>query len=429
MPADGNPQFTVNFLPPKGAEMSISDSIESTAGINASYARQQAIRCVLMRAGTSKGLFLHAQDLPAQGLERDAVLLRLMGSPDHSQVDGLGGSRPVTSKIAIVAPSERDDADVDYTFVQVGLTTPTVVYTGNCGNISSGVGPFAIDEGLVHGEVDGSVRVRIFNTNTERLLTADVPVRDGQAVVDGDFEIAGVPGAGAEIVLNWADTVGATTGRLLPTGKNLESVELTDGRSARVTLCDAANPFVWIEAASIGLDGDALQRVLDPLAHDSLEPLLTTVDEIRRKAAVRFGFCQDWTTADLDSPGFPIPGLVAPASTYTTLHGRDVPSSAADLRALVIFMGRLHDSIPGTGSICLAAAASVPGSVANRLLTDRDPGLIRIGQPSGVTPVHVDFVQTDSDPGIEFNRLAISRTARRLMAGWAYIPHACTSQF
>lgn len=178
---------------------------------------QAGIRCVLMRGGTSKGLYLHAADLPEPGPRRDTVLLRLMGFPDVLQIDGLGGSRPITSKVAIVEPSARPDADLDYTFAQVEIDRPVVGYAGNCGNISSGVGPYAVDEGLVEA-VEPVTKVRIFNTNTHAVLIAEVPVRGARARVAGDLAIAGVPRTGSEIVMNWVATIGAKTGSLLPTG-------------------------------------------------------------------------------------------------------------------------------------------------------------------------------------------------------------------
>ena len=189
-----------------------------TSSLESKPAPQQAIRTVLIRGGTSKGVFFHANELPAAGPVRDKVIARVMGAPDVLQIDGLGGSRPITSKVAIVASSARDDADVDYTFAQVDIASGVVGYHGNCGNISSGVGPFAIAEGLVPA-VEGVTRVRIWNTNTRKLRVAEVPVAGGLALVEGGYEVPGVPGTGAEIRMNRAATVGAATGRLLPTGR------------------------------------------------------------------------------------------------------------------------------------------------------------------------------------------------------------------
>lgn len=205
-------------------------------------ARAQAtVRLTLMRGGTSKGLYFHERDLPPAGPARDALLLRLMGSPDVLQIDGLGGSRPITSKIAIIAPPSRPDADVDYTFGQVDIGSPLVGWSGNCGNISSGVGPFAVDEGLVPA-VDGTTVVRIHNTNTGRIILAHVPVVDGAAAVGGDTAIPGVPGTGAGILMDWSGTVGGRTGRLLPSGRpSTRSSWRAGGRSRRASSTSATH--------------------------------------------------------------------------------------------------------------------------------------------------------------------------------------------
>jgi 2-methylaconitate cis-trans-isomerase PrpF len=373
---------------------------------------QRTIRCVIMRGGTSKGLYFREEDLPPAGQERDALLLRLMGSPDVLQIDGLGGSRPITSKVAIISPSRRADADVDYTFAQVSIDTPQVGYTGNCGNISSGVGPFAIDEGMVD-PVEPVTRVRIFNTNTKALLIAEVQVRDGRALVDGDLAVPGVPGTGAEIVMNWAATVGAKTGRLLPTGQAAEEIPLESGAAVRVTLCDAGNPCAWVPAASLGLSGSELPAEIDGNAG-----LIAVVREIRGKAAVRMGLAADWKLVDEQSPGLPMVGLVAPPDGYRTLSGGEAEEKEMDLRVRLLFMNRLHESIAGTGSICLAAASRVPGSVVEAVAQGRRPGELLIGHPSGVTPVKVRV--RSSGGTVTFDLLGFSRTARRLMDGNAY---------
>ena len=366
---------------------------------------QRTIRCVIMRGGTSKGLYFREEDLPPAGQERDALLLRLMGSPDVLQIDGLGGSRPITSKVAIISPSRRADADVDYTFAQVSIDTAQVGYAGNCGNISSGVGPFAIDEGMVD-PVDPVTRVRIFNTNTKALLIAEVQVRDGQAMVDGDLAVPGVPGTGAEIVMNWAATVGAKTGRLLPTGQAAEDITLESGAAVRVTLCDAGNPCAWVPATSLGLTGSELPAEIDGNA-----ALI---------AAVRMGLAADWERVDEQSPGLPMVGLVAPPDGYRTLSGGEAEEKEMDLRVRLLFMNKLHESIAGTGSICLAAASRVPGSVVEAITTHRRPDELLIGHPSGVTPVKVQA--RSAGDTVTFDQLGFSRTARRLMDGNAYYP-------
>jgi 2-methylaconitate cis-trans-isomerase PrpF len=373
---------------------------------------QTGIRCVLMRGGTSKGLYFHEADLPGPGPQRDAMLLRLMGSPDVLQIDGLGGSRPITSKVAIIAPSAHDHADVDYTFAQVEIDRARVGYAGNCGNISSGVGPFAVDEGLVEA-LEPVTRVRIFNTNTQALIVAEVPVRGGRARVMGDLAIPGVPGAGAEIVMNWAATIGAKTGHLLPTGRAVDQITLETGATVQATLCDAGNACVWVPATELGRTGSELaEQINEDIG------LIGIVREIRGKAAVRMGLATDWSRVDEQSPGLPMVGLVAPPEGYRTLSGGQVEDKQMDLRVRLLFMNRLHESIAGSGSICLAAASQIPGSVVEAVTAGRRPGELLIGHPSGITPAKVE---ARSGPGgVTFDVLGFSRTARRLMDGTAY---------
>jgi len=369
-----------------------------------------------MRGGTSKGLYFHESDLPEPGPVRDRLLKRLMGTPDVLQIDGLGGARPITSKIAIIAPSTRDDADVDYTFAQVAIEADEIGYTGNCGNISSGVGPFAIDEGLVPA-VEGVTEVRIHNTNTDKILLARVPVEDGRAKVDGDFALPGVPGTGAEIVMDWSGTVGAKTGKLLPTGNAVDVIEMSDGTPVEATICDAGNPAVWVRAADFGLTGSELTELNDDTA------LLDRMRELRGKAAVLAGLCTDWRAVDSDSPGIPLAGFVAAPAGYGTLNGADVAAKEMDLRCRLLFMNRLHESIAGTGSICLAAASRVPGSMVASIAAQREPGRLLIGHPSGVTPVRVE-----ADSSLHFGLLGFSRTARRLMDSTAYYPRSILAE-
>ena len=188
----------------------------------------ERIRTAIIRGGTSKGLYLMENELPKDPVRRDQVILALYGSPDARQIDGLGGADPLTSKVAIIKPSLREDADIDYTFGQVSIEQPLVDYNSNCGNISSGVGPFAIDEGLVPA-VEPITTVRIFNTNTQKIIEAEVPVRDGKALTEGDCVIPGVPGSGAKIMLNFLDSGGSKTGKLLPTGNPRDTIQLSDG--------------------------------------------------------------------------------------------------------------------------------------------------------------------------------------------------------
>ncbi|AEW98236.1 2-methylaconitate cis-trans isomerase PrpF family protein [Streptantibioticus cattleyicolor] len=378
---------------------------------------QAAIRCVLMRAGTSKGLFFHDSDLPRPGPERDRVLKRVMGSPDVLQIDGLGGSRPITSKVAVIALSGRDDADVDYTFAQIEIESDGIGYGGNCGNISSGVGPFAVDEGLVPA-VEGTTRVRVHNTNTGTIIVADVPVRDGRAEVAGDFALPGVPGTGAEIVMDWSSTIGASTGHLLPTGNPVDTVTLDGGARLPFTLCDAGNTVVWVRAADLGCWGSELKDEID-----QDHGLLDRLREIRGRVTALLCPGYDWRGVDDDATrGLPLIGLVAPPGGYPTLDGGRADAAAMDLRVRLVFMNRLHESIAGTASVSLAAASRVPGSIVAEVARNLVPDTLLIGHPSGITASRVRATTTGEPPGVAFQLLGFSRTARRLMDGTAYVP-------
>ena len=373
-------------------------------------AEQLEIPCVLMRGGTSKALFFHERHLPDAGPARDALLKRILGTPDALQIDGLGGSRLVTSKVAIIAPSAREDADVDYLFAQVDVERDLIGYAGNCGNISAAVGPFAIDEGLVAAQAPITC-VRIYNCNTDSLLLAQVPVRAGKAQVNGDCRIAGVPGSGAEIVLDYSGTLGATTGRLLPSGQARDSLQLESGESIDITLCDAGNPCVIVAARDLGLEGGE-----SPEAISADGPLIARMAEIQAKAGQRLGFWSDWRTQD--RPGLPLLLSVAPAAGFQAADGERHPAASMDLRARLVFLGKCHDSLAGTGSLCLAAASRIDGSVAHAMAGPaNDARHLRIGHPLGVMEVRVAC-----GPSGDISTLGLARTARRLMAGVVYVP-------
>lgn len=380
---------------------------------------QLTIPCVLMRGGTSKALFFHERDVPPAGPARDRLLKRAMGTPDMLQIDGLGGSRLVTSKVAIIQRSARADADVDYTFAQVDIDRDGVGYDANCGNISSAVGPFAVDEGLVDA-VAPVTTVRIYNTNTDKLLVAKVQVTGGRARVLGDCAIAGVPGTGAEILMDYSGTVGAKTGKLLPTGNAIDTIALEDGRRVKVTLCDTANPCVFVAATDLGLNGSELPEVIT-----TDRTLIETMGEIQAKAGQLAGFWADWKTQHL--PGLPLFVMVAPPADCIDMNGTAHTADAMDLRARLVFLGKCHESMAGTGSICTAAASRIPGSVVNQAVGDRaTTNTLRIGHPLGVMEVKVvtePGTGQGNDPSLtRFSALGLTRTARRLMAGELYVP-------
>src|SRR5262244_309456 len=265
---------------------------------------QRRIRAVYMRGGTSRCLVFHERDLPPAGSERDRILLAALGSPDPygRQLNGIGGGISSLSKACIIGPASRPDADVDYTFAQVEVSKPVVDYTGNCGNCSSSVGPFAIDERLVRA-TDGEATVRIHNTNTKKLIIAHVPVADGEAAVDGDFELPGVPGRGARIALDFVDPGGAGTGRLLPTGRTRDVVA-----GVEVSCVDATNPVVFVRARDLGLTGTETPQAVDA-DHD----VSARLEKLRVEAAARMGMGE--------SAAVPKIAFVAPPTETTALDG------------------------------------------------------------------------------------------------------------
>ena len=383
---------------------------------NDTIAEQSEVRCVLMRGGTSKALFFHAADVPPPGAARDRLLKRAMGTPDVLQIDGLGGAHLVTSKVAIIARSTRPDADVDYTFAQVDVDRDGIGYDANCGNISSAVAPFAIDEGLV--DVSEPVTtVRIYNTNTDKLLVSKVQVSGGKARVHGDCMVPGVPGRGAEILMDYTGTVGAKTGKLLPTGRAVDTVVLQDGRRFDVSVVDAANPCVFIAASSLGLTGSELPN---PITDD--HALIETLGEIQARVGQQIGLYADWSQVHL--PGLPLAVLVAPPADFTDVNGATQTANTMDLRARLVFLGKCHDSMAGTGSMCMAAASRVPGSLVHEAVGARAvTETLRIGHPLGVMEVKV-IAQPGVNPAqTTFSALGLTRTARRLMAGTVYVPN------
>jgi len=260
-----------------------------------------------MRGGTSRCLAFHDKDLPPAGPARDRILLSALGSPDPygRQLDGLGGGISSLSKACLIGPPTHAGADVDYTFAQVEVKKPIVDYSGNCGNCSSAIGPFAIDEGLVAG-IEGETLIRIHNTNTKKIIVAHVPVAGGEAAVEGDFELPGVPGRGARIALDFVDPGGARTGKLLPTGRAVDTVE-----GVAASLVDATNPVVFVRAKDLGLAGTE-----SPHAMDEDQALSARLEKIRLAAAEMMGIS--------GSAANPKVAVVAPPTAFTALDGEDV---------------------------------------------------------------------------------------------------------
>ena len=383
---------------------------------------QHRVRAVYMRGGTSRCLCFNADDLPRPGRERDAILLAALGSPDPygRQLNGLGGGISSLSKACVIGPASHPDADVDYTFGQVDVKAPLVHYTGNCGNCSSAIGPFAIDEKLVAAPADGEAVVTIHNTNTRKLIVAHVPVKDGEAAVEGDFELPGVPGRGARIALDFLDPGGAVTGRLLPTG---QARDVVDGVEA--SLVDATNPLVFVRARDVGLSGAE-----SPAAVDADRVVSERLEKIRTAAARLMGIAP--------GPSAPKIAFVASATAFTALDGTAYTPEDADVLARVISMGNCHRAFALTSAMCLAVAAQIDGTVVNECMmtaaktrldqathgASRARGTrsndVRLGHPSGVLPIAAGVGTRDGAPWAE--RVTVYRTARRLMEGFVRVP-------
>jgi 2-methylaconitate cis-trans-isomerase PrpF len=378
------------------------------------HPEMEMLRCAIVRGGTSKGVFIMMNEYPNDPVKRDAVILAVYGSPDVRQIDGLGGADVLTSKHAIIAPSTRPDADVDYTFGQVSFETAFVDYRGNCGNISSGVGPFAIDEGLVQA-VEPFTTVRIRMTNSNRILVAEVPVKAGKAMVDGDFVIDGVPGTGAKIAMDWSDVVGSITGKLLPTG-NAKDIIKVDGVKYPVSVVDAGNPVVFIHAASLNMKGTE-----SPYEIEANHPLMDLIEKIRGHAAAMCGMVDKPENARTRIPYVPFFHVVSPPADYRTINGAPEKAENLDLVVRALFMLRTHKAIQVSGSLCIGAAARIPGSIVGDVLRDsaRARSTINIGHPSGAFPVESEAEVLGGH--VKINRLRVFRTARRIMDGYVYV--------
>lgn len=377
---------------------------------------QVTTKVVIMRAGTSKGIFIKESDLPKSQEERTNRILKIFGSPDVRQIDGLGGGEPLTSKLAIIGPSSREDADIDYTFGQVSYVEPKIDYSGNCGNISAGVGPFAIDEGFVKVE-EPYTTVRVHNTNTGKILVEKVEVLNGKAKVTGDYKIAGVPGTGSYISIDFSDTAGAATGKLLPTGNVIDKIDVNGFGEIEVSLVDAANPVVFVRAKDLGLTG-----IETPQELSENKSMLDTLEEIRGKSAVMMGLTKDWKEAIKEIPAFPMIAFVSEAQEYKDFAtGKKIDEENIDFVSRLMFMQVMHKTYAGTATTCTGAAARIKGTLVNEVIEAKGKGLdkvIRIGHPAGVIEVEVEAKEKNNTWVLE--RAAIGRTARRIMEGTCF---------
>ncbi len=370
---------------------------------------QTFIPAAFIRGGSSKGVFFHARDLPRDRAAIDPILLSVLGSPDPygRQLDGMGGGISSLSKAVIIGPPTRDDADVDYTFAQVSVDRPVVDWGANCGNLSSAVGPFAVDEGLVHA-ADGEALVRIHQVNTAKIIHARFPVEGGRAVVGGDFAIPGVAGTGARIRLDFLSPGGAFTASLLPTGNPVDVLDIPGAGNFSASLVDATNCAAFVDARDLGLTGAE-----SPDELEARPGLMALLDQIRRAAGVRMGLAPRPETMGLANPKI---ALVSAPGAFRTLTGEVMGPETHEIAVRMISMERAHRAVPLTGSMCLSVACRIAGSIPNALCAaPAREDEIRIANPSGVFAAGAEVRNTNAGPVAD--SAVVYRTSRRLMQG------------
>lgn len=381
---------------------------------------QHPLPAYFMRGGTSKALMVLKSDLPTEQEKWESIFCAAMGTPDPygRQLDGMGGGVSSLSKVCIIAPSERKDVDIEYTFAQVAVHEQRVDYRGNCGNMSSAVGPYAVHTGLVAADT-GKTTVRILNTNTNKIIESTFATENGVPVYAGSLSIPGVSGTGSPIELRFADPGGATTDRLLPTAAVTDQLEVDGEGSFTVSYVDAANAAVFVRATEVGLNGTELP---DELAQK--EKVMQRLEQIRRHASVAMGIAQTLEQA-AQIKMVPFVCIVSAPQDNPTLQGQNVSARDLDLVARVISNGQPHRALPLTISLCIAVAAEIKGTVVNQLTRPHTAigkeSNIRLGNPSGVLEVQAHVEQTP-DQEWQAHYGAFYRTARLLFNGQVWVP-------
>ena len=390
------------------------------------YAAQIRIPATYMRGGTSKGVFFSLLDLPAvaqvPGAARDALLLRVIGSPDpyEKQIDGMGAATSSTSKTVIVSKSLRADHDVDYLFGQVAIDKPFVDWSGNCGNLSAAVGSFAVSSGLVDtGRIpqNGTAVVRIWQANIGKTIIAHVPITDGAVQETGDFELDGVTFPAAEVQLEFispaADEEGAG-GSMFPTGNLVDDLEVPGVGTLNVTMINAGIPTIFVNARDIGYSGAELQNDInsDPKA-------LAMFETIRAHGALRMGLIDKLEDA-AKRQHTPKVAFVAGPADYVSSSGKPVSAQSVDLLVRALSMGKLHHAMMGTAAVAIGTAAAIPGTLVNLAAGGEQRDAVRFGHPSGTLRVGAEARQVDGEWTV--TKAIMSRSARVLMEGWVRVP-------
>lgn len=390
------------------------------------HTAQIRIPATYMRGGTSKGVFFRLQDLPERaqvpGPARDALLLRVIGSPDPyaKQIDGMGGATSSTSKAVILSQSSQPDHDVDYMFGQVSIDKPFVDWSGNCGNLSAAVGPFAISNGLVDANRiprNGIAMVRIWQANIRKTIVAHVPITDGAVQETGDFELDGVTFPAAEVPLDFMSPADGD-GAMFPTGKLVDELEVPDevvkGGLLRATLINAGIPTIFLNARDIGCTGTELQEAVNG---DTKR--LAMFETIRAHGALRMGLIQSLEEAG-QRQHTPKIAFVAEPADYIASSGRAINASDVDLLVRALSMGKLHHAMMGTAAVAIATAAAVPGTLVNLAAGGGERTSVHFGHPSGTLRVGAEARRTGDDWTVA--KASMSRSARVLMEGWVRVP-------
>ncbi|PMY70819.1 MULTISPECIES: 2-methylaconitate cis-trans isomerase PrpF [Pseudomonas] len=390
------------------------------------FVAQIKIPATYMRGGTSKGVFFSLQDLPeaAQlpGAARDALLLRVIGSPDpyDKQIDGMGGATSSTSKTVILSKSIKPGHDVDYLFGQVSIDKPFVDWSGNCGNLSAAVGSFAISSGLVDAErivQNGVAVVRIWQANIGKTIIAHVPITNGAVQETGDFELDGVTFPAAEVQLEFLDPAAeeeGAGGSMFPTGNLVDDLEVPGVGTFQATMINAGIPTIFINARDIGYSGTELQGDIngDPKA-------LAMFETIRAHGALRMGLIQNLDEA-AKRQHTPKVAFVAPPAGYQASSGKAVQAADVDLLVRALSMGKLHHAMMGTAAVAIGTAAAIPGTLVNLAAGGGERSAVRFGHPSGTLRVGAEAVQDNGEWSV--TKAIMSRSARVLMEGWVRVP-------
>ncbi|TCT21711.1 hypothetical protein EDD68_11015 [Melghiribacillus thermohalophilus] len=370
------------------------------------------VPCVIMRGGTSKGVFLRKNHLPADPKERDEWILKIFGSPDQRQINGLGGGTAVTSKLAIIDAPSRKDVDIDYLFGQVSLEDKEIDYTPTCGNIATAVGLYAAEEGYVK-LVEPITVVRIYNSNINKIIEVEIPVKNGEIQYEGDFEIDGVPGTASKIMVNFLDSGGAITGHLLPTGHVLDAIQIDDGRTYHVSVIDSANVVSFVSAEQLNIKGTEIGDAFNQ------PELLDTLEKIRVEIGHKIGLIPDKKQASPASHALPKIAVVSPPQSYISSNNKPIDQADIDIVGRYVAMGKLHQAFAVSGGIAIATGAQIPGTIIHSMVDTSKKGSINIGHPSGMITVEGQVDQKDGNYIV--TRAAIGRTARRIMEGYTLV--------